>query len=398
MKHIEIEKTDCCGCYVCETICPVGAISMEADALGFYYPHVCEERCIECGKCIKACQIGKVTLHGIEEQTYYAGQHIDKKVRLESSSGGIFYALADVITKDGGAVYGAAFNSDWKVCHRKAECMGEIKAQQGSKYIQSDNHGVYAEIEKKLREGKKVLYTGTPCQCQGLWHYVRTQGIEDRNLYLVDVVCHGAGSPEVWGKYVKWLEQSGDKIASVSFRDKEDGWNHFKTRIMSSKGEDISKGRYSFFEMYSSLLITRERCFSCDFTNYERGADLTLADFWNIGSLENDFDLESGVSQILVNTEKGRELLNKISSQVKLLQCQKQDCWQPHLEYPVEYPAGRHKFMEYYSGHNFEDVLKRYGHGTWLSRSKKTMVSLTKKLGLYVLAGKLFKIVSRKHS
>lgn len=393
MKHIEIDKEKCCGCGACQAVCPVNAIQMQTDELGFAYPVIQEGACIGCSKCISACQIGAPVLNKTEGQKYYAAQHTDKEIRMESSSGGVFWALSQAVLKDGGCVYGAAFDKNWIVRHEVAENLDEVKKFRGSKYIQSRND-VYGSVLDNLKKGRIVLYTGTPCQCQGILQYVNSKKVATDNLFLVDFVCHGVGSPAVWEKYVEWLEKEKGQIRFMTFRDKENGWNKSRTKILNTNGEDVSQNTYSYFEMYRSLLTTRNSCFKCDFTDYRRCSDLTLGDFWNIGTLEHDMDSESGVSQVLVNTEKGQKLLENAEAMLHLLECTKKDCWQPHLEYPVEKPRGRDNFQKIFSEQEFETVLKKYGNGTKLGYLKKLMVAVVKKLGLYVVAGKLFKIIT----
>ncbi|MBP3576545.1 MAG: Coenzyme F420 hydrogenase/dehydrogenase, beta subunit C-terminal domain [Lachnospiraceae bacterium] len=393
MKHIEVDKEKCCGCGACQAVCPVNSIQMQPDELGFVYPVVQEGTCIECGKCTSVCQVGSPVLNEMEKQKYYAAQHKDKETRMESSSGGVFWALAQVVMEDGGCVYGAAFDENWTVRHEAAGNLDEVKKFRGSKYIQSKNE-VYESVLDNLKKGRIVLYTGTPCQCQGILQYVNSKKVATDNLFLVDFVCHGVGSPAVWEKYVEWLEKKKGQIQFVTFRDKENGWNKFRTKILNTNSEDVSQNTYSYFEMYSSLLTTRNSCFKCDFTDYRRCSDLTMGDFWNIGTLENDMDSESGVSQVLVNTEKGQKLLENAGAMLHLLECTKKDCWQPHLEYPIEKPRGREEFRKMFSEQEFETVLKKYGNGTKLGYLKKLMVAVVKKLGLYVVAGKLFKIIT----
>lgn len=393
MRHIDIKVDACCGCGACEAICPTGAVRMQERELGFLYPTVQQDLCLECGKCIDVCQIGRDMENNPAEQSYYAGQHHSREIRMQSSSGGVFSALAQAVIQDQGIVYGACFDEEWKVCHVSAATMQGVSGMYGSKYIQSHNENVYQEIAKYLREGRTILYTGTPCQCQAILQYAKISGLDITHLYTIDFVCHGVGSPGVWKKYVEWLEGMYGKLLQFTFRDKENGWENFRQKAVLKNGTTIMESGRSYFKMYASLLLMRECCFACSYTSYERCSDLTLGDFWNISALTHHFEKESGVSQILTNTKKGKELLSKAAPNLSLLQCTAKDCWQPHLEYPVNVSPIQKKFLRYYKCHAFADVIKKYGKGSWAARCRKMAVSAVRKMKLYVIAGKAYKVV-----
>lgn len=391
--HIQECNHKCSGCKACINICPVGAIQEERDILGFLYPKIDKEKCFDCGMCEKVCQIDHTEFNNQKEQRFFAGQIKDDRILKLSSSGGIFYALAEQIINDQGCVYGAYFDCDWNVKHGKASNLKEIEKFCGSKYVQSDCSGIYKSIAQDLQDNRKVLFSGTPCQCEGVLKYVKLRGLKDDNLFLVDFLCHGVSSPWIWKQYIAQLTKDRGKIASYTFRNKDLGWKKFRTQIFNVNKEDISCNKYSFFDLYSSLLITRHSCFECNFTSYERCADITLGDFWNIDSTRNDFDVDKGVSQILTNSPKGQKLFERSANRIQVIYCEAKDCWQPHLEYAPEKPSGRDRFEEYYSANSFENVLQKYGRGTFLSKCKKICVPIVRRLGLYELAGKMYKVV-----
>lgn len=391
--HINLDYKKCCGCNACIATCPVNAIVQQKDELGFSYPIVDEEKCIRCGKCIKACQMDAIVYPETFKYEYYAGQSKDEEILKVSSSGGIFDALARQILSCGGTVYGAGFDEAWNVVHSRATNLQELTAFYGSKYVQSDNVKVYENLAEALKAGRTVLFSGTPCQCQGVKKYVNTMKINEDKLYLVDFVCHGVASPEIWQKYIQLLQKERGTIKYYNFRNKDSGWKKDRTSILNDKGEEISDNKYKYFDLYRSLLATRNSCFKCDFTTYNRASDITLGDFWNIDKLENNLNQETGVSQILINSKKGKQLFEQIKNNIIYLQCTKQDCWQPHLEYPVEQPRGRDKFISFYRNNEFDKVMAKYGRGTFVGKCKKVMMPIVKKLGLYVIAGKIYNFV-----
>ncbi len=391
--HINVDRDKCCGCNACVSVCPVSAIEIAQNEIGFPYPVVNEDKCIQCGKCVRVCQMKQLVLQEDFEQEYYAGQIKNLECLKESSSGGIFTALSEAVFEHGGIVYGVYFDSEWNVRHGRAENVNDTLKFRGSKYIQSDNTVVYDLIKKDLKEGRYVLFSGTPCQCEGVKKYAEEWKLDDSKLILIDFVCHGVSSPTIWKQYIDFLSQDRGQVGAYTFRNKDKGWKKSRTQILNTRGEDISNNDYSFFDLYRSLLITRNSCFQCDFTSYKRCSDITLADFWNIDQLENNFNLEAGVSQILVNSSKGKKVFNWIINKIDYLQCSRMDCWQPHLEYPAEKPAGRTKFENYYTNNSFENVLQKYGRGTFVGKCKKVLMPIVKKLGLYVIAGKLYNII-----
>lgn len=196
-----IEKKDCCGCSACVSICPKHCITMSLDNEGFLYPQVDNESCIDCGLCEKVCL---VLNQGKECKPFqvYAAKNINEEIRMKSSSGGIFTLLAEQILHEGGVVFGARFNADWEVIHDYTETKEGLAAFRGSKYVQSRLGDSFCQAEHFLRQGRKVMFTGTPCQIAGLKLFLRKTY---DNLLTVDFICHGVPSPGVWKKYLEEL-------------------------------------------------------------------------------------------------------------------------------------------------------------------------------------------------
>lgn len=225
MIHIQNPK-DCCGCTACASICAHDAITMEPDALGFLYPKVDESKCIDCGLCEKVCQFNDHydTSLNLPQPDVYGARHKNMQEVETSRSGAAFIAISDWILAHGGVVYGAAYTDHFRVVHKRATTKEERNEFKGSKYVQSDLTDVFRQVKKDLKEGRIVLFSGTPCQTSGINAYVGRRLRE--NLYLVDIICHGVPSPYIWRDFIAYLEKKqGDEIVWVNFRDKQQfGW------------------------------------------------------------------------------------------------------------------------------------------------------------------------------
>lgn len=194
---IEINtKENCCGCYACYNVCPKQCITMKTDNEGFWYPDIDKDKCVNCNLCEKVCPIVNPVQRNESLKLSYAVQNKDDAVRLSSSSGGMFHLLAESIIKQDGVVYGAGFDKDFSVKHIRINKIEEIQLLQGSKYLQSDIGNIYKQVKKDLKENKQVLFTGTPCQVEGLKSFL---GREENNLLTMDFICHGVPSPMIWG-------------------------------------------------------------------------------------------------------------------------------------------------------------------------------------------------------
>ena len=226
-------KHNCCGCSACVQACPKQCISFEEDEQGFRYPLVDKAICVDCGMCEKVCPV----LNAGEPRqplAVYAAINPNEEIRKESSSGGIFTALAESVLDEGGVVFGARFNDQWEVVHAYTESKEGLAPFRGSKYVQSRVGETYRQTKVFLQQGRKVMYTGTPCQIAGLKRYL---GKEYDQLLTVDVVCHGVPSPMVWRDYLRDITSDNlPQIASINFRDKSTGWKNFRLKIYKQEG------------------------------------------------------------------------------------------------------------------------------------------------------------------
>lgn len=302
---IEItDKSQCCGCTACASICPKQCITMQEDEEGFLYPVVNKSLCIDCNLCRKVCPVLNQA-NGKTPLAVYAAKNKDEKIRLSSSSGGIFTLLAEKIIDEGGVVFGARFDENWDVMHDSTEKKEGLAAYRGSKYVQSRMGNCFARAKQYLESGRRVMFTGTSCQIAGLKSYL---GKEYENLLLVDVVCHGVPSPKAWRLYLRDITNKGNKeVTSINFRGKQHGWKNFNF-IINGRGNEIINEIYYHNRWERAFiwnLMLRPSCHYCPAIKGKSGSDITLGDYWGIEKFVADFDDDKGCSLVIINTSKG---------------------------------------------------------------------------------------------
>lgn len=304
-------KRSCTGCGACVCVCPVGCIQMVENKEGFFYPVIDHTQCIGCKKCYKVCPNEPEDDEDVV--AVLAGYSHNRDIRLTSSSGGVFTHLAEEVLKRNGVVFGVAMQkSQAVVC--AVENIEEIPKLRGSKYVQSWVGNAYRQVEKYLKEGRWVLFSGTPCQIAGLYRVLKK---EYMRLITVDFVCHGISSPQVLEKYLK-ERGNGKRISEIVFRDKTEGWNKFSMKI---KWEDHTVSRASmeedlYLQSFLKNLNLRSSCFSCKFRKIHRRSDITLGDLWGANEVVNGWTEDLGYSLILIQSKKGKELLESIKEKI----------------------------------------------------------------------------------
>lgn len=312
-----VEKKSCCGCGACANRCPVDAIRMEWDAEGFYYPKVDETACIYCGKCTAACPALNPRSINDKEPDCYAA-YADDEIRAVSSSGGIFTLAAEEILDQGGVVAGAAFDEHFRVAHILVDNKKDLGRLRSSKYVQSTTDFVYREVEKYLKEGRQVLFTGCGCQVGGLYGFL---GKDYDNLFTIDLMCHGGPSPKVFQKYLEEVHK-GKQVTYVSFRDKDYfGWSTEMT-VKYADGDIYRKrrGEDPYYRAFLPCLSVRPHCQICFYSRLPRQADMTLADFWGVQKYNPAYTDGKGTSILVTNNQKGRDMLEKIRHRLLLLE------------------------------------------------------------------------------
>lgn len=332
----------CTGCMACRNICPVDAITSIQNKRGFYRPDINHTKCIKCEKCVKTCpQINKKTFE-IENQSYYAFKNTDY-IRRESSSGGVFTWLSDYILEQNGTIFGCILDQNLHVIHVGSNDKKTRDKMRGSKYVQSDIGLVYRNVKRALEENRKVLFTGTPCQCEGLLSYLGKMS-ENENLFTLDFICEGGASPFIFKDFIKYYE--GIKkihIKDVFFRDKQ-RYPYEKPPILSRRliveGEN-SSGKESFYynrkinDRFHDCLFTytlqQNACEKCKFHSYNHCTDFTCGDFHRY-HLNVDMKDDLGLSELLINSSKAEHLIQSVKKRPQIFPCKKQDVWQPLLE------------------------------------------------------------------
>ncbi len=382
---IEIkEKKDCCGCHACYNSCPTQAIEMKEDEYGFKYPKIDKNKCINCALCEKVCPIlNKKTRENKPEA--YAIINKNENIRLKSSSGGIFTLIAENIIEKGGVVFGASFDERFMVKHIKVEDKDNLQKLRGSKYVQSNINDTFKDVKEILETGRMVLFTGTPCQINGLYTFLNKKY---DNLCTQDIICHGVPSPKVWEKYLEYRKNKDIKEPiEISFRKKDNGWKAFQMSFKYDNDEyKINHNEDVYMKAFLKNLSLRDSCYNCSFKDKNRISDLTLADFWGINNVVENMNDDKGTSLVIINSEKGRGLLELIDNRI----IKKQVNFEEAIKYnypmfkSVPMNKNRDKFFDKLNSVDFDKLVKRYTKEKItkrvMNKNKKIIKKIIKKL------------------
>ena len=356
MMQLFDHKAACFGCGACHAVCPAGAITMAWDTEGFSYPVVDPEKCVDCNRCTAACP-AKHTVDG-PEGTPYAVRCNDLTLLRGSTSGGAFSLISQQVLREGGLVCGAVFDEGFRVHHVLSD---DIAPMRKAKYIQSDTQGVYLAVREALNAGKQVLFTGTPCQCDGL---LRSFEARPKGLILAALVCRGVQSPGLWAEYVAHL----NPLEAYCFRDKRsrnDG--HTVAYTAGGTEQALPMDKDPFSRLYLKCLTLRPSCYHCSYTRWELPFDLTLGDFWGIEKVHPELADGMGTSLVIARTETGRALLEKIRPYAQILETSREAADQPALQAPAKESILRKLLFRDYAQKgsdgrcNIPMILKKYG-------------------------------------
>lgn len=358
-------KADCCGCSACISICGKKAIQFVADSEGFNYPQVDKEKCVNCNLCDTVCPIQsrKQTDKTVETPLQYKAVRIkDQDILQNSSSGGAFSILANIVFDLGGVVCGVEYSDNGMARHTIIESKNELYKLRGSKYVQSDILGTYEKVKGILKTGRHLLFSGTPCQIDGLKQFLRK---DYTNLWTVDLICHSIPSPLIFKEYMSYCTKVlGHEIVSIDMRYKRTyGWSHrFSYRFLYKNGKSTIDPPYvvNWGRLFFSEMINRPSCGDCQYTNLNRVGDFTIADFWDDDKKRPDIYSKEGTSLLLINTEKSKSLFEGNSEEYYAWDITREEALQPCLCHVTKQSKRRDEFWNYYYNNGFDASYKKF--------------------------------------
>lgn len=351
------DMSKCYGCGKCSAICPVSAIHMEQNEEGFLYPLIDTTKCINCGLCENECIVNIDVQQKIILDKVYAC-YADEKSVSGSTSGGIFYQIARQIINDGGAVYGAKLNDDFLVVHERTADLEELESIRGSKYVQSDISEIFQSVVKDVKEGRRVLFSGTGCQVGAVKSLIG----DDKNLVCVEVACMGCPSPGVWKRYLNEYIAAGKKVKGISCRDKSVSWEEPLFSVYGDNWE--KKERYeenAYMTGFGQAMFLRPTCHDCHFKGNRSMADIKIGDFWGISKLAPDFYNKNGTSVVIVQTENGNNIFESIKENlsIKTFRYKEAVLNNPYFELSIAQSKKRELFFQMWkNGDKLETIVE----------------------------------------
>lgn len=355
------DKTKCVGCYACQSICPVNAISMEYDEEGFLYPIINNEKCIDCGKCDNVCHMKTNTQRNSDFlPKYYAGYHRDESELKTVSSGGAFWAFTQHIIRLGGIVFGAVHSSLYDIQHKGMDNIDDAQLIKRSKYLQSHINNTFIEAKEYLQKGKIVLFSGTACQIAGLYSYL---GQEYDNLFTCEVVCHGVPSMKAFESYIKSIENKhSSKVISIVYRNKDHGWINNHIEICFENGDKIHEpsSKNLLHGTYLRGFMYRPSCGTCKYASLPRTSDIVLADYWKYSGKLKEANNDMGISLIVCSNKHGKSLLDSCADYLYFEPTEStaaiESCY--HLTHTPRENVKREEFFSILNEHGYEEAVR----------------------------------------
>lgn len=392
MNQVYCEKKDCCGCSACFNRCPTKAIEMRKNENGFIYPFIDTKKCIDCGLCRKVCPFINQPTFNLPVKCYCAINK-NKEQLLVSSSGGAFSALATSILKEGGIVFGATKirnEKGFSFIFKSIRTVDEIPLLQKSKYVQCDILKTYQEVERELRTGKKVLFSGVPCQIAGLKKFLLR---DYKNLITVDIICHGVPNAEILNSYLHYFEKKKRiKVKDFDFRSKKKGWGPLLLKIngIAKKGKEkifyLKTYQSSYYHLFFTSEIYRDSCYSCPFAGPKRISDITIGDYWGVQQYFPNLNVKEGCSCLLVNTMKGMVFLETHKDNLELLESKIENIQvlNHQLVKPATHTGVREKVLNIYKNSSYTEVDHYFFFHFYLPKVIRRLGSPLKKIVRFI--------------
>lgn len=398
MEKVYLSKDKCCGCALCQNVCPKSAIKMIPDKYGYKFPVIDQKKCIDCGLCRKNCIFINHDLNQVKDT--YAAKNMNRDELLKSSSGGIFSAIADAFISNNGYVCGAVMNfenGNVNIKHKVINSSNGLYKLQGSKYVQSDISDVLVEVKNKLKDGKDVLFSGTPCQVAAIKKF--TKNVKNGQLYTIDIICHGVPSLKMFDDYIQQVAMKKKiSIHKFNFRDKRFGWGYDGSiEGIDDQGneffEQIIPNNSSYYRFFLDGEIYRESCYHCPFAQDQRVGDITIGDYWGVQDYSPELMKENGgnfasyegISCLLINTDNGNELINKfgINLYKENVDYDKIKIVNTQLTAPAQHTKLRNRLLDAYIKKGYAGVEKIYERQYAWHRLKQLIKKILIKMNLY---------------
>lgn len=376
-----VKSEECTGCGVCVKVCKKNAISMKKNSEGFSEPIIDTDVCIKCGQCIKKCPMNNQIELSNYDQMVFAAQNIDIDIIQDSTSGGVFYPLAEFILSKNGVIYGAAWVDGLRVVHIRIDNIKDLHMIMKSKYVQSDISMIYDKIENDLKQGRNILFSGTPCQVAAVKQLFKNYG--DKICY-VDVVCHGVPSPKIFEEYIQFLKHRYKKINAYCFRKKIPHLGSYVNVIYSENRGYIRNWReLSYAYLFMMGYISRESCYKCKYACKNRIGDITLGDYWGVNEFHPTFNNDSGASLVLINSQRGEVLFNCIKKSLKIEKSSYENAskYNEQIVRPAKRPCERNYILKEWKNNGYNYLYcfyKRCVKGLWKDKLKRILILFVK--------------------
>lgn len=372
--NISTNLEKCCGCAVCEYVCPRKCITFTVDKNGFNYPRIDKDNCIDCGLCVKKCPVSEQRIKEHQSSTKCFAVRAKDSVTVEqSSSGGFFSVLAEWVINHGGLVVGAAFDEKLNVVHRIVEDIEELYLIRGSKYVQSDMSAAIRYVAEYLAKDRYVLFSGTSCQVQSIINCFKGKYPK---LLTADIICHGAPTPKLWQEYLNYQGKLyHSKVIEASFRDKHFGWLDYSVCLKFENGKVYRKKAKNdpYMRLFLQNSFLRESCYQCQFKKLRKNSDFTMSDYWMVSRFCPEFNDDRGTSLIYVHSDSGIEIFNSIKDKLMISEVTEEEALFENyaVEHATQYPANRQNALERLGNESFMKMYKRVCIPLWRDKFRR---------------------------